>query len=43
VNYLLDHPQELAQIAAAGQRRTLRDHTYVNRVEELDEILKQLI
>jgi glycosyltransferase involved in cell wall biosynthesis len=43
VNYLLDHPQELAAIAAAGQRRTLRDHTYVNRAEELDEILKELI
>jgi glycosyltransferase involved in cell wall biosynthesis len=43
VTYLLDHPQELAAIAAAGQRRTLRDHTYVNRAEQLDEILKELI
>jgi hypothetical protein len=43
VNYLLDHPQELASIAAAGQRRTLRDHTYVNRAEQLDEIVKELI
>jgi hypothetical protein len=43
VNYLLDHPQELAAIAAAGQRRTLRDHTYANRAEQLDEILKELI
>ena len=43
VNYLLEHPQELAAIAAAGQRRTLRDHTYVNRAEQLDEILKELI
>lgn len=43
VNYLLDHPQELASIAAAGQRRTLRDHTYVNRAEQLDEIMKELI
>ena len=42
VNYLLDHPQELPGIAAAGQRRTLRDHTYVNRVEQLDEILKSV-
>ena len=38
VNYLLEHPQELAAIAAAGQRRTLRDHTYVNRAQQLDEI-----
>jgi glycosyltransferase involved in cell wall biosynthesis len=43
VNYLLEHPQELAAIAAAGQRRTLRDHTYDNRAEQLDEILKELI
>jgi spore maturation protein CgeB len=42
VNYLLEHPQELASIAAAGQRRTLRDHTYVNRAEQLDGILKEL-
>jgi spore maturation protein CgeB len=43
VNYLLQHPQELAAIAAAGQRRTLRDHTYVNRAGELNEILKELL
>jgi spore maturation protein CgeB len=43
VKYLLDHPKELAAIAAAGQRRTLRDHTYVNRAEELDQIVKELI
>lgn len=43
VNYLLDHPQELASIAAAGQRRTLRDHTYVNRAEQLNEIVKELV
>ena len=41
--YLLDHPQELAAIAAAGQRRTLRDHTYVNRAEQLNEIVKELV
>lgn len=43
VNYLLAHPQELAAIAAAGQRRTLRDHTYMNRSEQLAEILEELI
>ena len=42
VNYLLEHQQELAAIAAAGQRRTLRDHTYVNRSEQLDGILNEL-
>ena len=43
VTYLLDHPQELAAIATAGQRRTLRDHTYVNRSEQLDGILRELM
>jgi spore maturation protein CgeB len=43
VNYLLAHPAELATIAAAGQRRALRDHTYLNRSEQLDEILQELI
>ena len=42
VNYLLSHEKELADIAAAGQRRTLRDHTYINRSEQLDEMLQEL-
>jgi spore maturation protein CgeB len=37
--YLLDHPTERRAIAAAGQRRTLRDHTYMQRAEELDAII----
>jgi glycosyltransferase involved in cell wall biosynthesis len=43
VNYLLAHAEELAAIAAAGQRRTLRDHTYLNRSAQLAEILQELI
>ena len=42
-NYLLAHQDELAAIAAAGQCRTLRDHTYLNRSEQLAEILRELI
>ncbi|MCL5959986.1 MAG: glycosyltransferase [Chloroflexi bacterium] len=37
--YLLDHPAESKAIAAAGQRRTLRDHTYYQRVQRLGDIL----
>jgi spore maturation protein CgeB len=37
--YLLDHRTERKAIAAAGQRRTLRDHTYAQRAEELDAII----
>lgn len=43
VNYLLAHTDELTAIAVAGQRRTLRDHTYLNRSEQLAEILQELI
>jgi hypothetical protein len=35
VKWLADHPRERAAIAAAGQRRTLRDHTFHRRVDEL--------
>lgn len=35
VRYHLDHPSETARIAAAGQARTLRDHTWADRMERL--------
>jgi len=35
VKWLADHPRERAAIAVAGQRRTLRDHTFHSRVDEL--------
>ena len=35
VAWLLDHPAERAAIAAAGQRRTLTDHTFRSRVNGL--------
>jgi len=38
--YLLEHERERSQIAQAGQRRTLRDHTYARRMEELVEIVQ---
>ena len=40
VEYLLEHEHERAAIAAAGQRRTLRDHTVLRRCEMLDELIK---
>lgn len=39
VRYLLDHERERASIAAAGQRRTLRDHTFAHRAAQLDAII----
>ena len=41
VKWLLDHPSEREGIAAAGQRRTLRDHTFAARAPRLEEILLQ--
>lgn len=40
VNWLLSHPDKLKEIAEAGQRRTLRDHTVEKRVEYLNDIIK---
>lgn len=37
--WLLEHEEERAAIAAAGQARTLRDHTYARRIAELADIL----
>jgi hypothetical protein len=39
IRYYLDHGDERAAIARAGQQRTLRDHTFEIRMRELAEIL----
>ena len=41
VRYYLDHPDEMVRIAQAGQARTLREHTYGQRMQELVPILKR--
>ena len=43
VNYLLEHEDVRRQIAAAGQRRTLKDHTTLNRCQQVDEILQKML
>jgi spore maturation protein CgeB len=40
-HYYLTHEAESAAIAAAGQRRTLRDHTYARRATQLLELLEE--
>ena len=40
VGYYLRHNKERERIANAGQKRTLKDHTYDVRMKELDKILK---
>jgi hypothetical protein len=41
IQHYLEHAEEREAIAAAGQRRTLRDHTSGQRMRELDEILRR--
>lgn len=41
INHYLAHPDEAEAIARAGQERTLREHTYQRRMEELVPILQR--
>lgn len=41
IRHFTDHQEEAAGIAAAGQRRTLAEHTYAHRMEELVPILER--
>jgi len=43
IRYYLDHPDEAEQIARAGQARTLSEHTYRNRMEELVPVLQHYL
>jgi spore maturation protein CgeB len=40
VRYYLEHEDEGTEIARAGQQRTLREHTYYQRVQELVDIVE---
>lgn len=41
IRYYLDHDEEREEIASAGQRRTLRDHTYDKRMMRLLALLEK--
>lgn len=41
--WLLEHPVEAAAIARAGQKRTLNEHTYINRAQQLRDILRSAL
>ena len=43
INWLLEHPSERKKIANAGQKRTLRDHTYAQRIAQLNEAFLNLL
>jgi spore maturation protein CgeB len=43
IRYYMANPARAEEIARAGQARTLREHTYAYRMEELVPILKRYL
>lgn len=43
VNFLLAHDSVRKQIAKAGQARTLKDHTMLNRCQEIDRVFQKML
>ena len=43
IRYLIAHPAECGRIAQAGQTRTLRDHTPLNRAQTVSDELQKII
>jgi len=43
IKYYLEHEEEREAIARAGQQRTLRQHTYFQRMQELVEIIQKFL
>lgn len=43
VRYLLENENTRRSIAEAGQRRTLREHTFENRAARIDEIIRKVL
>ena len=39
VKWLQDHPEKREEIGLAGQKRTLKDHTYLQRAEQLHNMI----
>ena len=43
INYLLQHPNERKAIAKAGQDRTLKEHTIMNKCDRIDQVVQARI
>jgi spore maturation protein CgeB len=41
VKWLRDHPMEREEIGLAGQKRTLEDHTFARRAEQLHDVIRE--
>jgi spore maturation protein CgeB len=40
IRYFIEHPEQADAIARAGQARTLREHTYAHRMEEMPSLVQ---
>ena len=43
VQHYLEHPREADEVASAGQRRTLRDHTWLQRMEAFTKMAESYL
>lgn len=43
IDWLLRNPNEMLRIASKGQKRTLSDHTFLNRATKLSEVIQSRI
>ena len=43
VRWLLDHPKERKMIAQAGQKKTLGHHTFAQRADQLDQMIRDAL
>jgi spore maturation protein CgeB len=43
LHYLLEHDDQRRSIAASGQRRVLRDHTFAHRAMQIDEVIREAL
>jgi SAM-dependent methyltransferase len=41
INYYIQHPERARKIAEAGRARTLRNHTYLQRMQQIDKTLRR--
>lgn len=43
ISYFLEHENEREEIARAGQKRTLQDHTYFQRAQEMVDVINEFL
>jgi spore maturation protein CgeB len=43
LRFLLEHDEQRRAIAASGQRRTLRDHTFAHRAAQIDAVIRKAL